>query len=85
MSAGNLARDEPTPPAERWALPRRPVWRVLHGGGLSEGRVEAVLGRAACLAAGLVGTTDAGPPAGWEDVLPDARLAMACGQSGYLT
>jgi len=53
------------------------------GAGLSKGRVEAVLGRADCLDAG-VSTTDAGPPAGWEDVLPDALLGMARGQSGSI-
>ena len=53
------------------------------GAGLSEGRVNAVLGRPACLAAGLLSATLDGPPAGWEDVLPDAMLAMARGQSRY--
>jgi hypothetical protein len=37
ISAGKLARAEPTPPAERWALPGRPVWRVLHEGRLVRG------------------------------------------------
>ena len=53
------------------------------GAGLSEGRVDAVLGRIACLAAGLWSTTGDGPPAGWEDVLPDALMAMARVQSSY--
>ena len=60
------------------------VWRVLRGHRRSEGWVDAVLGQTACLAAGLLNTTDDGPPAGWEDVLPDAMLAMARGQSGYI-
>ena len=74
------------------------TWQGLGGGALDsdrclactarapacqKGRVDAVWGRIACLAAGLVSATDAGPPAGWEDVLPDALLAMARGQSRY--
>ena len=53
------------------------------GAGLSEGRVDALWGRTACWAAGLLSATDAGPPAAWEGVLNDAMLAMARGQSGY--
>ena len=54
------------------------------GVGLSEGRADAVLEWTVGLAAGLLSTTDVGPPSGWEDVLPDALLAMALGQSGYI-
>ena len=53
------------------------------GAGLSEGRVDTFLGRAACLAAGLLSKTDDGPLAGLDDVLPDAMLAMARVKSGY--